>query len=108
MATAVIDGTAIHDWDSFHNECARVLGFPTFYGRNLNAFADCLQYLDEDVGMTRYVLEEGETLEVRVSSSGHLRKSAPDILDALKDTVEHVNRNYHVRGLPSLVNLVED
>jgi len=108
MPTAVIDGATIRDWDSFHDECARVFGFPTFYGRNLNAFVDCLNYLEQDVGMTKFVLKPGETLEVRVNGSATLRNAAPDILQALRDSIGHINRDYEERGLPALVRLVEE
>lgn len=108
MPTAVIDGTAIRDWESFHDECARKLGFPGFYGRNLNAFVDCLNYLEQDVGMTRFVLKPGETLDVRITNSADLQSVAPDILQALRDSIGYVNRNYDERGLPALVRLIEE
>lgn len=43
----------INDWDSFHTVFARELGFPDFYGRNMNAWVDCLTSIDEpDDGMS--------------------------------------------------------
>ena len=40
----------ISDWDSFHDQCAKDLGFPEFYGRNINAWIDCLTYEDDGAG----------------------------------------------------------
>ena len=36
----------IHDWDSFHTVFARVFGFPDFYGRNMDAWIDCMSSID--------------------------------------------------------------
>jgi len=106
MALVMLPGTEIHDWDSFHDICARELGFPDFYGRNLNAFIDCLTYLDEADGMSRFALAPGEVLELRVTDSAAFRRSAPEITAALIDSVIHVNRRYADRGKPELVRLV--
>jgi len=40
-----IDGSKIKNWDSFHDLFAEVLGFPGFYGRNMDAWNDCMTYL---------------------------------------------------------------
>jgi Barstar (barnase inhibitor) len=37
----------INDWDTFHDTFAQALGFPDFYGRNMDAWIDCLTYADE-------------------------------------------------------------
>ena len=37
----------INDWKSFHEVFARVLGFPDFYGCNMNAWIDCMTSVDE-------------------------------------------------------------
>ncbi len=33
---------SIHDWDGFHSVFAKTLGFPGYYGRNMNAWIDCM------------------------------------------------------------------
>ena len=42
-----IDTARIRDWDSFHGVFAEAFGFPDFYGRNMDAWIDCLTYLDD-------------------------------------------------------------
>jgi RNAse (barnase) inhibitor barstar len=55
MRTTIIAIPAdqITDWESFHSVFQAAFGFPDFYGRNMNAWIDCMSYLDEPPsGMT--------------------------------------------------------
>lgn len=36
----------IKDWPTFHDVFQRTLGFPDFYGRNMDAWIDCMTSLD--------------------------------------------------------------
>ncbi|WP_206361205.1 barstar family protein, partial [Pseudomonas viridiflava] len=38
------DANLISDWQTFHNVFAEQFGFPVFYGRNMDAWVDCLSY----------------------------------------------------------------
>ncbi len=91
MARVRIDGSAIVDWDSFHTVCAKEFGFPDFYGRNGNAWIDCLSYIDTGDGMSRFALEPGEVLWIEEADSELLRQSQPEILAALTDWTNCVN-----------------
>ena len=53
MPVVRIPTSEIVDWESFHSVFQRVLGFPEFYGRNMNAWIDCLTSADslDDGGM---------------------------------------------------------
>jgi RNAse (barnase) inhibitor barstar len=42
MTIVFIDTTEITDWPSFHQVFSQKLGFPAFYGNNMDAFIDCL------------------------------------------------------------------
>ena len=54
MSIVEVDTADIHDWDSFHAVFSDAFGFPNFYGRNMDAWVDCLTYLDDPAaGMTR-------------------------------------------------------
>jgi len=106
MAKARLDGTQIRDWDSFHDQSARELGFPGFYGRNLNAWIDCLTYLDEGDGMSRFKLGPGEVLEIELTDSQAVKSRAPEVLNALPDTVRFVNERYAERWKPPMLRLV--
>lgn len=53
MPLVRIDATRITEWDTFHSVFAEVFGFPGFYGKNMNAWIDCMSYLDDpEAGMT--------------------------------------------------------
>jgi len=55
-----IDTRRITDWASFHDVFAEVFGFPGFYGRDMDAWIDCLTYLDSpEDGMSRICVELG-------------------------------------------------
>jgi hypothetical protein len=53
MPLVKIDGRNICDWDTFYDVFVETLGFPRFCGRNMNAWIDCMTYLDDpEAGMT--------------------------------------------------------
>ena len=54
MAKAKLNTNQISDWESFHHLCKKEFGFPDFYGMNMNAWIDCLSYLDENDGVSRF------------------------------------------------------
>lgn len=44
----------IIDWPSFHAVFEEALGFPGYYGWNMDAWIDCMTYVDNaDYGMLR-------------------------------------------------------
>lgn len=49
MITALVSIPAdrILDWQSFHDVFAEAMGFPSYYGRNMDAWIDCMTYADE-------------------------------------------------------------
>jgi hypothetical protein len=47
MTLVKLDTRRIHDWNTFHDVFAEAFGFPAFYGRNMNAWIDCMTYLDD-------------------------------------------------------------
>ena len=50
MRLIKLDTRRITDWETFHNRFAEVFDFPDYYGRNMNAWIDCMT--DLDVGRT--------------------------------------------------------
>jgi RNAse (barnase) inhibitor barstar len=51
IRTVKIPTKQIVDWNSFHATLKEALAFPDFYGRNGNAFIDCLTYDDDQMSI---------------------------------------------------------
>lgn len=106
MATARLDTEPITDWQSFHETCRAAFGFPGFYGMNMDAWIDCLSYLREEAGMTRFNLAEGELLHVEVSATESFNRRLPEIFVALVECSSLVNRRYVEDGSAPVLSLV--
>ena len=83
MPVIEVPASQINDWDTFHDTFAQTLGFPDFYGRNMNAWIDCLTYADEDDGMRAIAAEPGEVLTLQLQDCRELRSRCPEIYEAL-------------------------
>ncbi len=86
----------ITDFASFHEVCRRTFGFPDFYGRNMDAWIDCMS--DTHGGMMHFTLEPGERLHVEVSGFAELRARTPEVAAALVECTELVNRRHEEVG----------
>jgi hypothetical protein len=108
MARVRLNTEAISDWASFHEECARALGFPDFYGRNMNAWIDCLSYLRDGPreNLSGVRLGPGEVLELELPGAEALRARAPEVVEALYDCAAFVNRRYVDGGDPPAIALL--
>lgn len=98
MPAVRLETAAIVDYGTFHDVCAATFGFPAFYGRNMNAWIDCLTYLDD--GMSRFDLPRGEVLTIEVVDFEALRLRAPDVAKALVECAEFVNQRLVETGDP--------
>jgi hypothetical protein len=87
-----IDGSRITDWDSFHDIFSEALGFPVFYGRNLDAWVDCMTSLDSpEDGMSRVHVSTEDILVLCISGVQELRKRCPEIYNSLVECSAFVN-----------------
>lgn len=98
MPTVRLDGHHIGNWAAFHDTCRSAFGFPDFYGRNMNAWIDCLSDLRDQGGMSSFVLGADDVLQIEVLHSDALRRQAPGILAALEDCTAEVNERYAENG----------
>ena len=103
MAIAELDGAVIVDEASFHAESARVFGFPASYSCTMDAWVDCLSYLRDEDGMSRFRLQPNEVLKIVVKHSVQLRERVPDVLEEMAFCVIGINERYDDYGeLPAL------
>ncbi len=94
MNVVRINTEQIKDWASFHLVCKEAFGFPEFYGANMNAWIDCLSYLDSDDGMTRFNLSKDERLFIEIMDIENFNSRLPEIFDALVEWTAFVNNRY--------------
>lgn len=100
------DGAQIDGWDAFHDQSAAVFGFPDFYGRNLDAWIDCLTYIREGDGMSRFQLGSDAPLVIEVTNSRAFRESVPEIFAAFIECVAFVNHRHKEAGEKPAVQLL--
>jgi hypothetical protein len=104
MANAEMNGAAIADWDSFHAESRRVFGFPDTYSNTMDAWVDCLSYLRDADGMSKFRLAPKETLRITIKDAAILRERAPDLLEEMTFCIAGINERYEDYGeSPALV-----
>ena len=72
IRTVELPTKGIVDWNSFHATLQKALAFPDFYGRNGNAFIDCLIY-DDDMMSVVPPRPGGPMPQIRVSDYIRLR-----------------------------------
>ena len=99
-----IPADLIVDWDSFHKVFADVLGFPSFYGRNMNAWIDCMTSADEpEEKMLTRAVDPGELLTLQIDEAADFAARCPEQFKALIECTAFVNyRRIEVGGKPVL------
>lgn len=102
----VLHGRELRNWDAFHDTFAAVFGFPAFYGRNLNAWIDCMSSLDDpEAGMSTIHYVPGTMIEIELHGADGLKRQAPEILSALADSIAFVNQRRCDCGQPPVLRL---
>jgi hypothetical protein len=96
----------IIDWDSFHTVFHAALGFPEFYGRNLDAWIDCMSLVDDaTAGMSAITVEPGDLLVLLIRDAENFRSRRPEQYEALAGCVADVNQRRLLAGEPPLLAL---
>jgi hypothetical protein len=106
MASAELNGASILDWDTFHTECQRAFGFPDSYGKTMDAWVDCLSYLRDEDGMSKFRLKPNEKLEIVVKDAAAMRERVPDLLEEMTFCVAGINERYEDYGEKPALALV--
>lgn len=87
-----INTDLITDWDSFHDLFNVIFGFPDFYGKNMNAWIDCMSYIDhKETGMTRFWIDKTDTLVIELTNCEAFKQRCFEIYLALFECVAFVN-----------------
>lgn len=87
-----INTDLITDWNSFHDLFKIIFGFPDFYGKNMNAWIDCMSYIDEkEAGMTSFWINKTDTLVIELINSEAFKQRCLDIYLGLLECAAFVN-----------------
>ena len=105
MPIIEIPTSSISDWRTFHDVFAQTLGFPEFYGRNMDAWIDCLTYRDDDDGLSDIIVQGGDVLTLQLDEGTTFRNRCPDLHDAIVDGVAVVNLRRIEGGMRPIVAL---
>ncbi len=106
MAVVRFDCREFHSWESFHRIFAQRLGFPSYYGRNTNAWIDCMTYLDSpSAGMTSIHVTPPEVLVLQLDHVGDLIRRDPDMYLAIVELSSFVNFRKLDVGEPAVLAL---
>lgn len=109
MASVELNGAVIDSEPAFHAECRRAFGFPDSYSDSMDAWVDCLSYLRDDDGMTKFKLFPNEKLEIVVKDAAAMRAKVPELLEELAFCVGGINERYEDYGeKPALALVLRD
>ena len=99
----------IVNWETFHSVFEEALGFPSFYGRNMNAWIDCLTSADDaESGMISDPVAPGDLLTLSIGDAAAFKQRCPEQYEALIECTAFVNyRRVKVGGSPVLSLLIE-
>ena len=88
-----IDTQLITDWPSFHHVFATTFGFFDGYGRNLNAWIDCMTGLDDDPvqNLAAVTCAKGEIVVLQLEHSADFAAREPAMFQTLLDCTAFVN-----------------
>ena len=106
MAIIQLKTNHITDWVTFHEQSKIAFGFPAFYGANMDAFIDCLTYIDEGDGMSSVILKAEEKLIIKIIGTTSFRNRLPDVAFALSDSVDAINERFAKVGKEPRVQIV--
>ncbi|KQY30305.1 barnase inhibitor [Caulobacter sp. Root487D2Y] len=109
MMKATIVDIPVHeivDRNSFHIVFQAALGFPQFYGRNLDAWIDCMHTVDDPAaGMVSVTVEVGALMVLAIHGVEDFRRRCPQEYEALVECVAAVNQGRVIDGLPPVLAL---
>jgi RNAse (barnase) inhibitor barstar len=89
-----VDGNILKDWEKFHDFFAETFEFPGYYGRNMDAWNDC---------MSDYCYSNG-LVSLNIDNATDLKAQNPDAFEALIECSAFINwRSIDKGGEPLIV-----
>lgn len=101
-----LDCDRITGRESFHSVFAEVFGFPEFYGRNMNAWIDCMSYLDEpESGMTTVHAPAGGVVTLHLDEADWFAARCPEQYTEMVECAAFVNWRRSSQGQSAVLAL---
>jgi hypothetical protein len=106
MTVVRLDCRRITDRESFHTVFAELFGFPPFYGRNMDAWIDCMSWLDEpESGMTTIFAPPGGFVTLHLDAIDEFAARCAELYAALVECAAFVNYRRSSKGEPAVLAL---
>lgn len=87
-----INSENIVDWESFHNVFSKTFSFPNYYGRNMDAWIDCMDEFATELTL----IDLGDCRE--------LKSKKPEIINAINECSAFINfRRIEANEKPVLI-----
>lgn len=80
MARHIVEGKEIVTWQAFHEFFAKEFGFPDYYGKNMDAWIDCMSEPIED-----------DIINLVIRDVNYLKSKNREIYDSLIECSAFVN-----------------
>ena len=101
-----VDLAPADGWGGLHDAFTTALGFPDFYGRNMDAWIDCMTSLDDPpAGMTAVHVEPGQVLVIELTGIDAFAARCPEPYAALLECAAFVNYRRREVGQPAVLAL---
>ncbi len=106
MKKITIDTNKITNWETFHNIFKTIMGFPEFYGNNMDAWVDCMTSLrSPEDRMTTVTLDKEEILVIELTNVDDFKKSCFDQYQAILESSAFVNYRFSSKNLLPVIAL---
>ena len=92
----IIDASKITSVETLHDTFQEAFGFPDYYGRNMDAWIDCMSNLDDE--MNKVQVKEGEIVELQLDNIEVLKENHPDLYADIIECAAFVNWRRMERG----------
>lgn len=101
-----IETRHISDWETFHTVFAEIFGFPGFYGRNMDAWIDCMSSLDDPkAGLSVVTCTPGHVVTLQLKDALDFAERCPEQFESLVECVAYVNWRRLEGGEPTVLAL---
>lgn len=94
MTTFRIDLREVTDWKSFHDVFATELKFFDGYGRNMDAWIDCMTDFHGEHSLSGHHLPAGDPIVLELQHTEDFIKRCPEIFLELANCAAFVNCRY--------------